>query len=230
MSSRDSSTFTTPHSACRRRCFGTWLAATALSVAALAGSWRARPASWATWARLDGTPSPPLPDQLLVAAAQATVVGAVLWLWLLSTLLVADVARGRPSRVGAPRWLRYLVLLGCGALLATATLPAHAQQVTDANSPRPVTPTGRNMVAGLPLPELPTTAPAAPAAPAVVTVTAGDTLWRIAERALPPGTSRAEIDRAAGRLWLSNRPTIGVNPDLIRPGQQLDLSSLRGLQ
>ncbi|GAA1106598.1 hypothetical protein GCM10009668_27950 [Nocardioides dubius] len=207
----------------RLRCLATWAAATALAAVALGTSLPSRPAVWATLRSLDGTPSPPLPDQLVVAAAHLVIAGGVCWLWLLSTLLVVDAARGGSSRVPAPRWLRSLVLLGCGTLLAAAPLPAQAGH-PDPSTAGPFTP--RSAVAGLPLPELPLTAPpmpdpAAPPPEAAVTVRGGDTLWRIAARSLPRSATPEQIGQEADRLWRVNRAVIGDDPDLIRPGQEL---------
>lgn len=56
---------------------------------------------------------------------------------------------------------------------------------------------------------------------AEVVVLRGDTLWSIAARRLPAGSSAAVID-GAWRAWYSaNADTIGTDPNLIKPGQIL---------
>jgi nucleoid-associated protein YgaU len=60
--------------------------------------------------------------------------------------------------------------------------------------------------------------------PAVETVTvrSGDSLWRIAAAALP-GAEAAEIVAYVAVLHDRNRAVIGDDPDLILPGQRLEL-------
>ena len=50
----------------------------------------------------------------------------------------------------------------------------------------------------------------------------GDTLWAIAARALPPGSSDADIALECSRWYAANRATIGSDPDLIHPLQRLN--------
>lgn len=222
------------------RCLGTWAAVTALAGAILAGSLRAWPDTAAVLARLDQTPSPPLPDQLMVAAAHGVILTGTCWLWLLSTLLVLEAARGLPSTAPAPRWLRHAVLLGCGAVLAASPLPAHAGVHAQDTTSAPPPPSPQSALSGLPMPELPLTSAAPPrdhdraappqrsapkTAPRATTrhliVRAGDTLWQIAERELPPEATQQQVAREADRLWRTNRAVIGAEPDLIQPGQEL---------
>ncbi len=49
----------------------------------------------------------------------------------------------------------------------------------------------------------------------------GDSLWRIAERRLPPTASSGEVAALTWRLYALNRPLIGDDPDLIYPGTTL---------
>jgi nucleoid-associated protein YgaU len=53
-----------------------------------------------------------------------------------------------------------------------------------------------------------------------VTVRPGDCLWDIAAHRLAHPTS-ARVAAAWPRWWLANRVLIGVDPDLVRPGQRL---------
>jgi nucleoid-associated protein YgaU len=46
-------------------------------------------------------------------------------------------------------------------------------------------------------------------------------LWRIAQTALGPGSTPAEVARAWPLWWAANRAVVGTDPDLIRPGQLL---------
>jgi resuscitation-promoting factor RpfA len=72
---------------------------------------------------------------------------------------------------------------------------------------------------------VPTRVPAAQAIPVAshpsVTVRNGDSLWRIAARALPPGSSTTAIDRAWRRWYRANRAVIGPDPGLLHPGEHL---------
>ena len=54
-----------------------------------------------------------------------------------------------------------------------------------------------------------------------VTVRAGDSLWAIAHRFLPPAATDAETDIAWRAWYVANSESIGDDPDLIRPGQLL---------
>jgi hypothetical protein len=54
-----------------------------------------------------------------------------------------------------------------------------------------------------------------------VRVQLGDSLWRIAARALPPGAGDAQIERAWHRWYAANRAVIGDDPGLLHPGQLL---------
>ena len=54
-----------------------------------------------------------------------------------------------------------------------------------------------------------------------VTVRPGDSLWRIAARTLPAGSSQSAIEQAWHRWYAANRHVIGPDPGLLQPGQQL---------
>jgi len=72
------------------------------------------------------------------------------------------------------------------------------------------------------------TAPSSGTAPAptAYTVVRGDCLWTIAAHRLPPTASAAEVDRTWRAIYDANRTVIGPNPDLILPGQVLELPPL----
>lgn len=64
---------------------------------------------------------------------------------------------------------------------------------------------------------------------ATYTVGPGDTLWDTARKHLPQeDPSEAEIDRAWRMLYEQNIEAIGDNPDLIHPGQVLNVTGLTG--
>lgn len=211
----------------RLRCLAVWLLATGgcggLVPWLLAGV--GRPVGFET----------ALVDLMSVAGAAAG-----LWLWLLATLTTYDAARGSAdqARAGIPGGVRRVVLAACGVALASGGLavPAHAD---DGHAQR-------SILAGLPMPDRPTTLgslglafqvaqatahahhrPPARPRPATTTVVVqdGDTLWAIAQRQLGAASDDA-VGRACARLYDLNRAVIGDDPDLIHPGQLLRLPDL----
>ena len=54
-------------------------------------------------------------------------------------------------------------------------------------------------------------------------VVRGESLWRIAAEVLGPNATDAEIARAWPLIYRANRETIGGDPGLIFPGQQLTI-------
>lgn len=178
-------------------------------------------------------------EDVLVIACELAALACTTWLWLLVTLVVLDLVRGRDSgrRCGVPRALRRAVLAAGGiSLVGGLAAPGHAGEGTP--GPEAVA----QLLVGLPLPDRTTSttawvrqvsdraAPAAPTrvphrrpAPGQVTVHPGDTLWDLAAATLPGSTSNAEIDRRWREIYEHNRSAIGADPDLIRPGQRLVL-------
>jgi nucleoid-associated protein YgaU len=161
-------------------------------------------------------------DRVTVAAAAVgIVVGGVAVLVLLalnvastclaSALPTLDVVAAEVT----PTSLRRAAMALCGlALTATGTTAVASSDgcgspPCPAEHPRPV-------VTGLPLPDLPTTKAAS-----TVTVQPGDSLWSIARSELLPNARAAAVATRASRLYADNRRTIGTDPDLIFPGQQL---------
>ncbi|MEO5665675.1 MAG: LysM domain-containing protein [Nocardioides sp.] len=209
------------------RCLAVWLLittvalATCATVAEAAGS-LASPATW------HGSF-----EDLLVAVASAALVACAGWLWLVTTATVADLVRRRPAPA-APRGLtRRLVLAACGAaVLAGVSAPAMAGSGA-----------GDHSLVGLPMPDravadsashaiakpAPEPAPAAVRAPAheSIIVRTGDSLWSIASERLGPDAALADIDAAWRELYAANRSAIGADPDLIRPGLDLEPGSNR---
>ncbi|MCW2770907.1 MAG: hypothetical protein JWR27_2340 [Aeromicrobium sp.] len=168
------------------------------------------------------------------AQALAALLLLVLSAWI---VLVAGLgaAAGASGLVGAvtPRLVRRALFVGAAGALAVS--PVHADR-----GAAPV----EHTVDGLPLPDRPVTGGSLPAEPmsrrlaptaaaAVrpssalreparqVVVRAGDTLWAIAERSLPPGSSASDIARACARWHTANHAVIGDDPDLLFPHQRL---------
>jgi nucleoid-associated protein YgaU len=146
-------------------------------------------------------------SDLLVAGCATALALSLAWVWLVTTLIVAEVLTGRVRTGGATR---RLVLLACGAaVLAGAGAPAVA-----ADSRRDTA----DLLAGLALPER---AAARTRGDGVrVVVRAGDSLWSIA-RAHPDATG--STDHRWRAIWAANRDVVGDDPDLILPGQVLRL-------
>jgi nucleoid-associated protein YgaU len=153
---------------------------------------------------------------VLVAACAAAAVVAAAWLWAITTDVVADVLRtGGRVAVRRPGPLRLVLLSACGAVVLSATaVPASA------DDSRPLAP---HSLSGLPLPDRATSdvPPLHDAArtPTEVTVRPGDSLWSIAERHLGPSATVGYWHRIYDR----NAAVIGPDPDLILPGQRLEL-------
>jgi LysM repeat protein len=145
-----------------------------------------------------------------VLGAVATVVVGVcaLWIWCITTSATLEALHGvhdvelRGLRGG----VRRLVLAGCGVALAAAVAPAQADDL--------------GTVAGQP--PQPITAGASPVS-GDHTVHAGDSLWSISAAHLGPGATDADITREWHSLWRANAATVGEDPDLIEPGQRLQL-------
>lgn len=169
-------------------------------------------------------------------SAALAMAGAAAWLvlgWLALALGVTAAghlpgAAGRLAQlvadVAVPATLRRVAALALGLSLATGAGMATAAAAT------PVSPVTRGPAATLNL-DWPsslasggrthTPPPVRHAQPAVVQVTAGDSLWSLAARSLPPGASERQIAAEWPRWYAANRALIGADPSLIRPGQHL---------
>jgi LysM repeat protein len=171
-------------------------------------------------------------DVLLARACACVLLACAGWAWLALTATVAEAWPG-DRRVFVASWrlpsgVHRIVLAACGVALASG-LGASAHAAAPGH-PRPAH-HGPGVLRGLPLPER-AVAPARPAArprplpDRVVTVRPGDTLWAIAARDLPAGAPDHDIDSRWRAVYAANRLTIGLDPDLIRPGQRLRLPPL----
>lgn len=194
-----------------------WAAVTAL---ALTGGRIALPGA----AGLLRTPGPDFAS-LLVQLCSAVALVALAALWLLTTDVAHQVlrpaARSATDR-GRPGPVRTLLLAACGvaALSGTTTAAAFANE-------EPNTPLTAEVLDGLPLPDRATgDEPAGThhrSDPTVVRVRSGDSLWAIAARTLGPAASQADVASYSRRIHAANATTVGPDPDLIHPDQQLRL-------
>lgn len=175
-------------------------------------------------------------DAVLVRGAAVAAVLAGAWVWLVTTVAVAEVVRGgaRLPHAGGP--VRRLVLAACGVALVGAGVasPATAGSVQPGHGDRATGSAHRHLLAGLPLPdrasvpEAPEVAAAAASRPVpsrhpTVVVLPGDSLWSIAAATLPEDADPAQVDRRWRRIYAANRGAIGPDPDLVAPGVSLTL-------
>jgi len=198
-----------------------WLAAGAL-LATVCVVVRAAGASWCAGERLVHRCAPQIVRKALVLA-----VGAGIGLGM-ATGASATALEPSPSATVAavPDDLGWSVTTSTAATAIEAATPstvAARSLVEPAAQPVPAEAT----VAPAPPEPLPAAGhpPAAPA-PTVaavdgVVVAAGDSLWSIAARHLPPGATDAQVAAAWPRWYEVNAAVIGADPDLIRPGQVL---------
>jgi nucleoid-associated protein YgaU len=136
-----------------------------------------------------------------LTAATLVVVGA--WAALVG-LLASWGPTARVARALTPRVLRAALFTTVSGTLAFS--PAHAGSDLD----------------GLPFPDRGTTVqPVAVETSGEHVVQAGDSLWSIAASTLPSGSGAADVASASGAWYAANRATIGPDPDVIHPGQQL---------
>lgn len=180
--------------------------------------------AWTTLPTLATSPEllstgPEFTDLLVIVCAAAMAVAAG-WLWAITTDVVVRVLRTGPGDGGVavrrPGALRAVLLAACG-VVALGT-PAAADD-------RP--PVAPSSLAGLPLPDRATSdAPLPDRAddgPRQVRVRPGDSLWAIAEQRLGPRATVVEIVGYWHRIYDHNTDVIGPDPDLILPGQLLEL-------
>lgn len=157
------------------------------------------------------------PDFAVLLGAAATVVVALcaVWVWAVTTAATIEALRGvRVGDVpGARGLVRRLVLTACGVAFAATVSPAQADDLRG--------------VAGQP-PQPLTAATATTPTPMGddVVVEPGDSLWRLsADQLRSEGrpAADADVDRAWRALWAANAAVVGAQPDLIEPGQVLEL-------
>ena len=176
------------------------------------------------------------PDTVLAGVCAAALLTA-LAVWSLGVVVTLVEVVALPGRarftLPCPALVRALTLaaLGVGATVAP---PALADPAPEPARPAPAVapaPEQAGDVVGLPLPDRVATPRAAavtgpPADRATRhVVRRGDTLWSVAARALGPGASAAEVDRAWRRIAAANRDVV-ADPHLIFPGTELRLPPL----
>lgn len=201
------------------RCAAVWLAATVAvaTAAVLSGGSAVRLSRAEAWA---GTF-----EGLLADLGGVALLACTGWLWTLTTLTAWEAGRGRPLQ---PRGLVHrLVLLACGAAVAagvSAPAVASGGQAPDT----------AGVLTGLALPDRAAVSapahrrswPALATATREVVVRPGDSLWSIAASGLAADASDDAVISACRALYRANRPVVGPDPDLIRPGQRLRLPSV----
>ncbi|MGH3495982.1 MAG: LysM peptidoglycan-binding domain-containing protein [Nocardioidaceae bacterium] len=184
----------------------------------------------------------------------ATVAATLAWTWLLLGVVLTWLSAGpgqwctrlRPYvRAITPRAWQALALATVGvavsaapSVLATTSIPSHGPDTVHAHDGPSVhaAPAGSRALSGLPYPDRPEGPVPPPAAaitkppPEVVVVRAGDSLWSLAERRLPPGTDDSRVVHAWRAWYRLNARVIGPDPDLILPGTLLRTPAREGLR
>jgi LysM repeat protein len=189
-------------------------------------------------------------DRLIETGILAVGLGLTVWLTL-SVAVATTCATGRAAGVTwrsgerlvaryAPGVVRRALVLAVGAGIglsaatgATAAAPGDVDlgwTVTAATTTAPVvadptetaTATAATVTTTVSSSSRGSTTPAEPTArPDTVVVAPGDTLWHIAQRALPSDAGAADIASAWPAWYAQNAELIGDDPDLIQPGQIL---------
>jgi hypothetical protein len=160
----------------------------------------------------------------VVDCSLLALVGCASWAWLGALAVLREAWLGRPAgaAVTLPRRVRRLVLVACGVAVAGALAqPASA-----------VPGRARDPLDGLPLPERAVGAahassPLASAPSTTVTVRVGDCLWSLASADLGADAPIAAVQARWRRIYRLNKAVIGPDPELIRPGQILQLPPRR---
>ena len=151
-------------------------------------------------------------EGLLLRTCSLALIACLAWAWLATTSVVLDAVRRRArARRGVPAGLRRLVLAACGVALVAGASPALATPGPVSLADHTPPSTGAQVVV---VPRLD---------PARVVVRPGDSLWAIAARHLPPDATAPRVTEAWHRIYATNRAVIGPDPDLLRPGQRLEL-------
>jgi LysM domain len=161
-------------------------------------------------------------DRMIVAAAAlglGGVTGGVLVLlgvnvaavWLATLVPRLDAVAAAIT----PRAIRRAAF-AVGGLALTAPGVSGVAVADDSPPPPCHGVESRPSLAGLPLPDLPTSRGLS-----TVTVEPGDSLWSIARRELATEAPTSAVATRVALLYAHNHRTIGANPDLIFPGQRL---------
>ncbi|WP_207208274.1 LysM peptidoglycan-binding domain-containing protein [Nocardioides glacieisoli] len=193
------------------RSLAVWLGASTAAALALIST----PPAWSAARSASGAAAV---SDLVVAACVTGLALSLVWLWLVTTVTVLGLLRGRTAPGGVTR---RLVLLACGVAVVAGTSAPSLASGGD----------GSELLAGLSLPERAVAphqqrAEPRPAAPShtgtgtgTYVVRPGDSLSSIA--LAHPGAG--SLDDRWRALWRANRDVVGDDPDLIHPGQALRL-------
>lgn len=192
------------------------------------------------------------PDRLdfagtLVAACAVAAAFAAAWLWLLASSVAVEVIRTGTAHAAGGGLARRALVAACGVAMLAAPATAHAAATTSVVTTERA-PGGNqgdhanrraHPLDGLRLPERaegrstgprggtstvdkPSTGQDAGLRNAVH-VRPGDSLWAIAADHLGPTASTADVAAYWPEIYAANRSTVGTDPNLILPDQQLDL-------
>ena len=163
-----------------------------------------------TWRAAADASAPETVPQVLVAACATGLALSLAWLWVVTSVTVAEVVTGSvPRRGGATR---RLVLLACGAAVVAGTaLPAHASGGD-----------GAEVLVGLPLPEravAPATSGRPARAPVALDRRAGRRRLRgpvrrlaVVHRPGAPGTGRPTSRPGGGRSGATTATSWATTP------------------
>ncbi len=153
------------------------------------------------------------------AVGYAAVVAAVAGAYLVAGL-ACDAVR-------AVTRLRLPGLPSIRPILAAATMLVVLGRVAPASAAVP--PPAQRLGGGLPAPTAVAADTGQPPTGAEYVVAAGDSLWAIAERRLQAEGRAASVDEIAGywrAIYAANAGLVGPDPDLIHPGQVLELPEM----
>ena len=213
------------------------------------------------WQEVTGASSPAgdrsaASELTVLLAGGCALLLLLAWLWLLAAVGVCtyDALRAgagqRPASALRPRLVRALVATVLGA--AALAVPPAAQadwtraqgnlvpnDVIDASTAGHHHTTGRQVLAGLPVPDrsvggVTERAAARPPDPAAdraadrpdapvsrLQVRPGDSLWSLTAALLPAGAPGGTVTAGWRLLYAANRAVVGPDPDLLLPGQSL---------
>lgn len=173
-------------------------------------------------------------DEQIEAALTALAVVAAATAWAAWCVTLARVWRSMPGHLqptlcqSTPTpWLRVAAL----ALGVSWFSVAHGAAVAAPEADRPSTEsdnksgdrTDVDHLHGLAMPTLPSAGRPLGAREAVHVVVSGDSLWDLAAGQMSPGTPAATVDARWRRIYAHNRSTVGDDPDLLIPGQRLQM-------
>ncbi|MEI2819365.1 MAG: hypothetical protein V9E81_03780 [Marmoricola sp.] len=189
------------------------------AVLVVVGLVSAAAASW-FWFRHDLVISSPLDLATAIQTAAAWSVCVLsTWLTVLAVLTVMDL-HNVAATLGCPPWWRQAVLVSCGlvSVIGMAVLtrqPISSTPLVGCRCPiarSPARPVPNRMPSSL-SPTHDTTSSARPS----------ETLWRIAEEALPADAPMGKVAASTQAIYQLNRQLIGTDPDVIHPGLRLRL-------